>query len=104
MARRTGRSTGATKRGSSSPEYGQASAKQYQQQTRERLKHRAIKTWIIRLAVLAVLGYLGVTYGPSLAESLVQKGRNARYELQKSEQGVQRANDERSGANFNPDE
>jgi hypothetical protein len=88
----------------SSPEYGQASAKQYQQQTRDRLKHRAIKTWIIRLAVLAVLGYLGVTYGPSVLSSLTQKGREAKYELQKSEQGVQDANDERSGANFNPDE
>jgi hypothetical protein len=36
--------------------------------------------------------------------SLTQKGREAKYELQKSEQGVQDANDERSGANFNPDE
>jgi hypothetical protein len=88
----------------SSPEYGQASAKQYQQQTRERLRNRAIKTWIIRLAILAALAYVGISYGPSWVSSLTQKGREAKYELEKSGQGVQRANDQRSGADFDPNE
>jgi len=88
----------------SSPEYGQASAKQYQQQTRDRLKQRAIKAWIIRLAILAVLIYVGVNYGPSWVSTLTQKGRNAKYELEKSGKGVKSANDQRSGANFDPNE
>lgn len=101
MARRTG---GVTKRRGSSPEYGQGSAKQYQQQTRERLRNQAMRAWVIRLAILAVLAFAGWMWGGSVLSAITQKGREAKYELQKSQQGVKAANDERSGAGFNPDE
>jgi len=105
VARRTGRSAGATKkRGSSSPEYGQASAKQYQQQTRGRLRNQAIRTWIVRLIIVGVLVIAGKMWGPDLIARVTQKGREAKSELQKSLQGVKNANDRRSGADFNPDE
>jgi hypothetical protein len=105
VARRTGRSAGATRgRKSSSPEYGQASAKQYQQQTRDRLRNQAIRTWIIRLIIVGVLVFAGKTWGPSLVARVTQKGREAKSELQKSRQGVQKANDRRSGADFDPNE
>ena len=104
MARRTGRSTGPAKRGGSSPDYGLASSKQYQQQTKERLRNRAMRTWTIRLVVLVVLGLAGWMWGGDLVAMVTQKGREAKYELRKSEQGVQDANDRRSGADFNPEE
>ena len=105
MARRTGRSAGATKKkGSGLPEYGQASAKQYQQQTRERVRNQTIRTWIIRLIIVGVLVLAGKMWGADLVARVTQKGREAKSELQKSQQGVKNANDRRSGADFNPNE
>ena len=104
MARRTGRPTGPAKRGGSSPDYGLASSKQYQHQTRERLRNRAMRTWTIRLVVVVLLVLAARLWGGDLVAMVTQKGREAKHELQKSEQGVQAANDRRSGADLNPDE
>jgi len=63
-----------------------------------------MRTWTIRLVVLALLGFAAWMWGGDLVAMVTQKGREAKYELQKREQGVQDANDRRSGADFNPDE
>jgi hypothetical protein len=104
MARRRGRgATGRDRGRSSDPSdyYGATeSDAKYRQRLRERLRHNAIRRWIIRLSVLAVLAIAGSLWGPSLVTALRVKAKLTENEFQAVGDNVRQGAARRGGAEW----
>ncbi len=104
MPRRRGRHTTGRDRGRSSDpsDYYVAtdSDARYTEKVRQRVRHRVIRTWIIRLLVLLAVATAGYLWGPGLVTALRVKGQRAGHEYQKVGDNIRRGADRRGGAEW----
>ncbi len=86
------------------PQYiGGSSEKQYQKEAHKRMRQNALRDWLVRLVVLAVIVAAAKMWGPSLLAAIKHQGESTVSSVEKGGQGIKAGVDERSGANFKED-
>lgn len=104
MARRSRRTGATTGRGRPKPPpdyYAHSESDlRYAKGVDGRLRTRTRRTWLIRLAVLAVLVLIGRLWGPMVVRVVRGQGRQTVDEFKGVGQHIQEGRDRRSGADF----
>ena len=101
MASRRGRGGSTSSRGKpkkTTPEYiGGESDLRYADVTRRRLRQEAGRRWTIRIAILAILVFVGWMWGPSLLQYLRTRGQSAARQVEKTGKGLRAGVEQRTG-------
>jgi hypothetical protein len=72
----------------------------YGETAHRRARQRAVRQWLVRLAVVLVLVIAWHFWGPTVVGAIRGKGQRAAGEVRGVGQQIQKGRDERSGANF----
>ena len=72
----------------------------YARATRQRVRQQGQRRWVIRIAVLAVLGFLVYLWGDDVWYAVRSRARSTAQDFQETGEYLREGRDERSGANF----
>jgi hypothetical protein len=109
MAGRKGRGPGPAPRGRGKrgkPEYeyvGGESDLRYARQAQARLRQQAVRRWVVRLAVLAVIAFAAWMWGPSLVKRARRQAEQTVGGLQKTGSQIREGTERRAGKGVDVD-
>jgi len=72
----------------------------YARASRQRVRQRTQRKWVIRLAILAVLGFVVYLWGDDVWYAVRSRARTNAQKFQDSADYLKKGRDERGGANF----
>lgn len=91
-------------RGKREYEYvGGESDLRYVKQAQERLRQQGVRRWVIRIAVVAVIGFAVWMWGPGVVRRLRQQAQQTAGEFQKAGKQIKEGTERRAGSGVDVD-